>query len=69
MDNIPEEYDAARHIIKVSDDENGYDIQSFSISIIPHTWENTSIKFNKVGDLMNTEIDMLARYVHGVLKK
>ena len=28
-----------------------------------------SLKFNKVGDLVNTEIDMLARYVFKALKK
>ena len=43
--------------------------KSFKVSIIPHTWKNTSLKFNKVGDLMNTEIDMLARYVFKALKK
>ena len=43
--------------------------KSFKVSIIPHTWENTSLKFNKVGDLVNTEIDMLARYVFKALKK
>ena len=41
----------------------------FNVSIIPYTWENTSLKFNKVGDLVNTEIDMLARYVFKALKK
>ena len=43
--------------------------KSFKVAIIPHTWENTSLKFNKVGDLVNTEIDMLARYVFKALKK
>tara|TARA_B100000963_G_scaffold345220_1_gene349042 strand:+ start:213 stop:788 length:576 start_codon:yes stop_codon:yes gene_type:complete len=43
--------------------------KSFKVAIIPHTWENTSLKFNKIGDLMNTEIDMLARYVFKALKK
>ena len=42
---------------------------SFQVAIIPHTWENTSLKFKKVGDFMNTEIDMLARYVFKALKK
>ena len=42
--------------------------KSFKVAIIPHTWENTSLKFNKVGDFMNTEIDMLARYVFKALK-
>ena len=51
--------------LTVTDVSNKY----FKVAIIPHTWENTSLKFNKVGDLMNTEIDMLARYVFKALKK
>ena len=43
--------------------------KSFEISIIPHTWEHTSLKLNNKGDLLNTEIDMLARYVFRALKK
>ncbi len=39
------------------------------VSIIPHTWENTSLKFLEEGSLLNTEIDMLARYVFKALKK
>ena len=41
---------------------------SFNISIIPYTWENTSLKNSKIGDMFNIEIDMLARYVHRALK-
>ena len=41
----------------------------FNVSIIPHTWENTSLKSIVVGDLLNTEIDMLARYVFKALNK
>ena len=41
---------------------------SFSISIIPYTWENTSLKHSKIDDMFNIEIDMLARYVHKALK-
>ena len=51
--------------LTVNDVSNKY----FKVAIVPHTWENTSLKFNKVGDLMNTEIDMLARYVFKALKK
>ena len=51
--------------LTVNDVSNKY----FKVAIIPHTWENTSLKFNKVGDLVNTEIDMLARYVFKALKK
>ena len=35
----------------------------FGINIIPHTWNNTTIGLRKVGDELNLEIDMLARYV------
>lgn len=33
------------------------------ISLIPHTWQNTSIKFKKVGDKVNVETDVLAKYI------
>ena len=35
---------------------------TIKISIIPYTWDNTSLKNVKVGDFLNTEIDMIARY-------
>ena len=38
------------------------------ISIIPYTWANTSLKNIKVGDLLNTEIDMIARYTFRALE-
>ncbi len=41
----------------------------FNVSIIPYTWENTSLKKIKKGDFLNTEVDMLARYVFKALKK
>ena len=41
----------------------------FNVSIIPYTWENTSLKKKKEGDFLNTEVDMLARYVFKALKK
>ena len=36
---------------------------SFGVSIIPHTWEVTTLKDRKLGDRINLEVDMLARYV------
>ena len=36
---------------------------SFSISIIPHTYENTNLNSAKKNDLVNVEFDALARYV------
>ncbi len=35
----------------------------FTVNIIPHTFENTTLGFVKRGDKLNMEIDMLARYV------
>lgn len=35
----------------------------FGVNIIPHTWEVTTLGSLKVGDKVNLEIDMLARYL------
>jgi riboflavin synthase len=35
----------------------------FGVNIIPHTWEATTLGALKVGDRVNLEIDMLARYL------
>lgn len=35
----------------------------FDVNIIPHTWEATTLGSLKVGDKVNLEIDMLARYL------
>ena len=35
---------------------------NFSISIIPHTYKNTNLKYLKVYDLVNIEFDYLARF-------
>ena len=42
---------------------------SFCVSIIPHTWENTTLKVLKENDRVNVEIDMLARYVFKAVGK
>ena len=36
---------------------------SFDVSIIPHTAKLTTISFNKIGDLVNIETDMIGKYV------
>ena len=41
----------------------------FGINIIPHTWIQTTIGEKKVGDKLNMEADMLARYVARQLGK
>ena len=35
---------------------------NFSISVIPHTFDNTNLKYLKVQDLVNIEFDYLARF-------
>ena len=40
-----------------------------SISIIPHTWQNTNLKYKKINDLVNIEIDILAKYVEKLLNR
>ena len=37
--------------------------QRFGLNIIPHTWEATTLGALRVGDAVNLEIDMLARYL------
>lgn len=41
----------------------------FGINIIPHTMQVTTLGHLKVGDPVNLEIDMLARYVARLLEK
>ncbi len=38
-----------------------------SLNIIPHTWQVTTLSSRSVGDRVNVEVDMLARYVHRVV--
>lgn len=35
----------------------------FSMNLIPHTLEDTTLQFLKVGSLVNLEVDQIARYV------
>jgi riboflavin synthase len=35
----------------------------FAVAIIPHTWAETTLGRRRIGDLVNLEVDMLARYV------
>lgn len=41
----------------------------FWVNIIPHTWNVTTLSERKVGDRLNTEIDLIARYVAKLLGK
>lgn len=35
----------------------------FGVNIIPHTWDKTNLQYKAIGDRLNFEPDMLARYV------
>lgn len=39
------------------------DATTIGITIIPHTWEHTNLKTAKPGDLINVEVDVMAKYV------
>ena len=39
------------------------------ISLIPHTWHNTIIQFKKIGNQVNVETDVLAKYIEKLLRK
>jgi len=39
----------------------------FGINIIPHTWEATTFGRAQVGDALNMEVDLMARYVARIL--
>ena len=39
----------------------------FTIAIIPHTWDNTNLKFLSVGQKVNLEADTLIKYVERLL--
>ncbi len=42
---------------------------SIKVAIIPHTFENTTFKYLHVGDAVNIEIDLIAKYVESLLKR
>lgn len=40
---------------------------TFRVSVIPHTFENTTLHFLKIGDKVNIETDIIARYTEKIL--
>jgi riboflavin synthase len=40
---------------------------SFQVSMIPHTIENTIFRYRQVGDTVNLEFDMIAKYIHRMI--
>jgi riboflavin synthase len=49
----------------VKDDAKG--TAMFSINLIPHTLQNTTLGDLQVGDDVNLEVDLIARYVERML--
>jgi len=45
------------------------DATGFSVCIIPHTWEVTTLGRAEVGDPVNLEADLMARYVDALLDR
>jgi len=41
---------------------------AFAVSIIPHTWRNTTFRFVRRGDRVNLEFDVLGKYIQQLLK-
>lgn len=41
----------------------------FSVAVIPHTFENTILKSVRIGDFVNLETDIMAKYVEKILLK
>lgn len=41
----------------------------FDVTIIPHTFDHTNFSQSKIGDMVNIEIDMIARYLEKLIKK
>ena len=39
----------------------------FGVMIIPHTWSHTTLGERAIGDIINLEVDMLARYVARII--
>ena len=40
-----------------------------SVNIINHTLENTNLKYKKIGDFLNVESDLIAKYVENLIKE
>jgi len=46
-----------------------FDEHNFVVSVIPHTWKETTLQDKKTGDLVNLEFDILGKYVSRILDK
>lgn len=42
---------------------------AFSVAIIPYTWEFTNMKFQKPGDIVNLEFDIVGKYISKLMNR
>lgn len=42
---------------------DGIESGEFQIQIVPHTWSHTNLRYRLVGERINLEVDILAKYV------
>ena len=40
----------------------------FSVAVIPHTWSNTCLQFLALGEQVNLEVDLMAKYAEKLLR-
>lgn len=48
---------------------NNVETDCFYVNVIPHTFYNTTFQYNKIGDYVNVEVDILARYIENLMNK
>ena len=59
------------HMQDLSNSFKGFDSssESFSVAIIPYTYENTNFKTIKSGSFVNLEFDILGKYIAKIITK
>ena len=40
--------------------------EAFTVAVIPHTFDNTTLSYRRAGDSVNLEVDVIARYVERI---
>lgn len=53
--------------LTVADVKNSPAATEFSVSVIPHTWKNTSLSRKSAGGLVNIECDIVGKYIEHFL--
>ena len=48
---------------------NGVDDEGFEVALVPHTLAHTAFGETRVGDRVNLEVDLVARYVERLLQE